>query len=324
MTETKAKSRGLGRGLSALFEDDEDFAPSAEIIESSGEANAGASNRFTVGVEQLHPGDSQPRTIFDDEALAQLAESISAHGLLQPLLVRADKLTPDTYEIIAGERRWRAAQKAQLHEVPVIVLDITDEEALEIALVENLQREDLSPVEEAKGYQRLMDEYDHSQAKLGEILGKSRSHIANMVRLLGLPSTVLKHLEEGALSIGHARALLPAINPEESAADVIREGLSVRDTEKLVSQGLGRSEKTKSSGPSAKKAVYKDADILALEHDLSSILGMKLIITPSSYNDSGTVKIEYKTLDQFDEICHRLTKFPKVIEGASNQILDEE
>ena len=323
MTETKTKSRGLGRGLSALFEDDEEFAPSAGIIESSGEANGATSNRFTVGVEQLHPGASQPRTVFDDEALAQLAESITSHGLLQPLLVRVDKALPDTYEIIAGERRWRAAQKAQLHEVPVIVLDITDEEALEIALVENLQREDLSAAEEARGYQRLMDEYGHSQTKLGEILGKSRSHIANMVRLLGLSPKVLDHLEKGELSIGHARALLPAIHPEESAAHVIREGLSVRQTEKLIAQDLGRPEKTKSSGPSAKKVVYKDADILALEHDLSSILGMKLIITPSAYNDSGTVKIEYKTLDQFDDICHRLTKFPKVVEAQKSPVLDE-
>jgi len=321
MTETNTKSRGLGRGLSALFEDDEDFAPSAAIAES---AEQGASNRTMLGVEQLHPGDSQPRRIFDDEALAQLAESIGTHGLLQPLLVRADKLSPDKYEIIAGERRWRAAQKAQLHEVPVIILDIGDEEALEIALVENLQREDLSPVEEARGYQRLMDEYDHSQAKLGELLGKSRSHIANMVRLLGLPPSVLDHLEHGELSIGHARALLPAKNPEEAAKHVIREGLSVRGTEKFIASDLGRPEKTKSSGPSTKKPVYKDADILALEHDLSSILGMKLLITPSNYNDSGTVKIEYKTLDQFDEICHRLTQFPKVVEAIPNPALGED
>jgi len=320
MTEANTKSRGLGRGLSALFEDDEGFAPSANIIET---AEQGTSNRMTLGVEQLHPGDSQPRRIFDDEALAQLSESIASHGLLQPLLVRADKLVPDTYEIIAGERRWRAAQKAQLHEVPVIILDIGDEEALEIALVENLQREDLSPVEEARGYQRLMDEYDHSQAKLGELLGKSRSHIANMVRLLGLPPVVLDHLEHGDLSIGHARALLPAKNPEEAAKHVIREGLSVRDTEKLVSDDLGRPQRTKSPSSGAKKPTYKDADILALENDLSSILGMKLVITPSEDNKSGTVKIEYKTLDQFDEITHRLTKFPKVIEEIQNPALSE-
>ena len=324
---TKSKSRGLGRGLSALFEDDEDFAPisTASVGEDSDQdaIDDTKSSRLFVGVEQLSPGDSQPRRVFDDEALAQLAESIRTHGLLQPLLVRAKVGEPNQYEIIAGERRWRAAQKAQLHEVPVVVLDISDKEALEIALVENLQREDLSPVEEAQGYKRLIDEYGHSQQQLGEILGKSRSHIANMMRLLALPPVVLKHLEEGDLSIGHARALIPAKNPQEYAADIIREGLSVRQTEKMISDNLGRPEKAKTSKSSNKKIIHKDADILALENDLSAILCMKLTIVSAPDNKAGTVKIEYKTLDQFDDICHRLTQFPKIVESIKNPVLEE-
>ena len=310
MVEEKTKSRGLGRGLSALFEDDEDFAPGGDVLET---IENNTSGRITVGVEQLYPGASQPRAKFDEEALTQLAESISTHGLLSPLLVRADRAVPDRYEIIAGERRWRAAQKAQLHEVPVIILDIDDQEALEIALVENLQREDLSPIEEAKGYQRLIDEYGHSQQKLAEILGKSRPHITNMMRLLSLPEAVLKHLEEGDLTIGHARALLPSSDSEALAAEVIREGLSVRNTEKLVAEQIGRPEKTKGSAPT-KKGLQKDADTLALENDLSSILGMRVVISPSNNKASGSIKIDYKTLDQFDEICGRLTKFPKAVD----------
>lgn len=323
MNEANPKSRGLGRGLSALFEDDEEFEPIGHSGEESVTSeNVSASGRIIIGVEYLTPSHAQPRTTFSEEALEQLAESIRTHGLLQPLLVRARANFPGQYEIIAGERRWRAAQKAQLHEVPALVLDISDQEAMEVALVENLQREDLSPVEEAKGYQRLMDEYGHSHEKLGQLLGKSRSHISNMTRLLALPPVVLKHLEEGDLSIGHARALLPATNPEKTAMEIIREGLNVRQTEKMVSQALGRPNKTKSSGPKAKSMMGKDADMLALENDLSSILGMKLSIAPT-HNDSGIVKIEYKTLDQFDDICHRLTQFPRVGKVIKNPVLED-
>ncbi len=308
--QAKAK-RGLGRGLNALFEDEENvYEPGADGASES----SGGHMRLTLGVEHLTPGKSQPRQHFDEAALQELADSIKTHGLLQPLLVRA--IGEGSYEIIAGERRWRAAQKAQIHEVPVIVLDIDDEEALEIALVENLQREDLSPIEEAKGYQRLMDEYGHTQEKLGEILGKSRSHIANMVRLLSLPQSVLGYLENGEISIGHARAILPTSEPESLAKHIIKEGLTVRQAETLAMEEQGKVKKPRS--PS--QTVYKDANTVALEDDLANMLGMRVIIN-SNDKGAGTISVHYKSLDQLDEVIHRLTKIPKVEKLSHNPLL---
>lgn len=225
MSAKPSKNRGLGRGLDALFQDE-----SPDFMAASNEDAPINSSRRLMPIENLKPGASQPRQVFDDAALNQLAESIKAHGLLQPLLVRAVSGQYDKYEIIAGERRWRAAQKAQLHEVPVITLDMDDTQALEIALVENLQREDLNPVEEAQGYKRLMDEYGHTQEKLAEAVGKSRPHVANMMRLLALPDMVLHHLESGDLTMGHARALISSNDPEGLARAVISKGLNVRET----------------------------------------------------------------------------------------------
>lgn len=297
------KYRGLGRGLNALFEDEEGVYPQ---IDAAGDTPRRA--REMIGVEQLHPGKLQPRHVFDDESIGQLAESIQQHGLLQPLLVRVDPHMDNMYEIIAGERRWRASQKAQLHEVPVIVLDLDDVQALEIALIENLQREDLNPIDEALGYQKLMSDYGHTQEKLAEALGKSRSHIANMVRLLNLPGGVQTMVAESSLSMGHARALITAKDPQALAKQVVQQGLSVRDTEKLVAAASDKPKKAK-SGAGKVKPSQKDADTIALEQEVSNSIGMKVNID-SANGQSGKLSIEFKTLEQLDEILHRLSHFP--------------
>lgn len=296
MSEANPKNRGLGRGLNALFEDDEEFT-------GVGEASAApsGSGRANVGIELLQQSQIQPRKLFEEESLLELADSIKSHGLLQPILVR--KSDGGQYEIIAGERRWRAAQKAQLHEVPVIILELTDVEALEIALIENLQREDLNPVDEAMGYQRLMNEYSYTQEQLAESMGKSRPHIANMLRLLNLPDVVLAYLERGDLTAGHARALVTAADPEQLARAVVNSGLSVRQTEKLAAEASGKSTKEKKST----SRHQKDVDTLALEKDLSDHLGMRVAID-SKDGASGKVSISFKSLDQLDEILKKLSE----------------
>ncbi len=293
------KSRGLGRGLNALFEDDEGVYPQ---VDPEGEIQG--RKRDMIGIDQLEAGPGQPRTIFDNKALDELASSIKRHGVLQPLLVRENKDNSGNYEIIAGERRWRAAQKAQLHEVPVIVLTMTDLEAFEVALIENLQREDLDPIDEAMGYQRLMDLHEYTQEKLAEGLGKSRSHIANMMRLLQLPKSVQNLLSEGKISSGHARALVTAENAEALAKEVVSKGLSVRETEKLAAEAAGRK-----AAPSTKKAeepYQKDVDTLALEQELSNVIGMRVSID-SRDGKAGKLNISFKSLDQLDEVIQRLT-----------------
>jgi len=300
------KSRGLGRGLNALFEDEEDgFSQGG--AEGQGDSQLTGRERQMLGVDQMRPGEGQPRRTFNDDSLQELAESIKQHGVLQPLLVREISEGDGMYEIIAGERRWRAAQKAQLHEVPVILLEISDAEAFEIALIENLQREDLDPIDEATGFQRLMDEYDYTQEKLAESLGKSRSHIANMARLLQLPSSVQAHLSAGKLSIGHARALITVDNAEKLAKEVISKGLSVRETENLVAQAQGRPQKSKKAGKAEEEPLAKDVDTLALEKEVSNIIGMSVSID-SSDGKTGKVSIAFKTLDQLDDVLQRLSQ----------------
>ncbi len=306
--DMKPKKRGLGRGLNALFEDEEGVYPQV-----SEDGHTPGRKRDMLGIELLAPGEYQPRRVFDDESIEELAESIRNHGLLQPILVRKLKNRDDRYEIIAGERRWRAAQKAQLHEVPVVVLDLPDTEVLEIALIENLQREDLNPVDEALGYQRLMEEFGHTQEKLAKALGKSRPYIANMVRLLALPERVLNHVREGKLSAGHARALITSDNPEELARTIIAGNMSVRQAEQLVSGKPGKEPGDKgasksSSGGSAVRFV-KDADTLALEKEMSDLLGMSLSIEAQS-DHTGRVTINFKSLDQLDDLLQRLSSQP--------------
>ena len=285
----EARHKGLGRGLSALLgEDEEDYATLDRMHAPR-----------DVPVEQITPNPFQPRQRFNNEELDALADSIREHGILQPIVVRRHFEGSDRYEIVAGERRWRAAQRAQLHQVPIVIRDIDDTKLLEVALVENVQREDLSPLEEANAYDRLIEDFGHTQEALGKIVGKSRSHVANMLRLLGLPDIVKAMLEDGAISAGHARALLTADDPEGLAQAVVTEQLSVRETEQRAQGKSERSLPAKSAKPE------KDPDTLALENDISTALGLGVEIR-SKANHSGEVKIRYGSLEQLDEVCRRL------------------
>ncbi len=290
MTDEDSKRRHLGRGLAALFGDEtEDYANLDRVRESK-----------SVPIDQIQPNPNQPRRHFDDESLSDLVASIRQQGVIQPIVVRRVGDSPNTFEIVAGERRWRAAQRARLHEVPVTVKDLTDMEALEIALVENIHREDLSPLEEADGYRRLMEEFGHTQEVLAKVLGKSRSHIANMTRLLTLPDEVKRMIEDGTLSAGHARALIGAADPVALAELVVRKGLNVRQTEKLAQADKPATASTK------RPAAPKDPNTAALESDLSSLLGMSVEIRQK--RDGGTLSIRYQSLEQLDDVLQRLTQ----------------
>jgi len=298
MAEKKSKQRGLGRGLSALMADvAEDSAPSGEVSKPA---------ERVIPIELIFPNPDQPRRSFDTEKLDDLAASIKEKGIIQPLIVRPRPSNDSEFEIVAGERRWRAAQKAKLHQVPVLVRDFDDTEVLEVAIIENIQRADLNPVEEAAGYQQLMDKFGHTQEKLAEALGKSRSHIANSMRLLGLPDEVQTYLGEGKLSAGHARALITSDNPAKLAREVIKKALSVRETEKLSKKQIGDS---LSNDGKAKKssATAKDADTKALEGDLAANLGMKVSLNHRPGRENGQITISYDTLDQLDSLCRILT-----------------
>ncbi len=294
MADKKPERRGLGRGLSALMAD---VSPAREGYEG---APARPAERV-IPIEKIMPNPDQPRRDFDQDDLRELADSIREKGIIQPLIVREKPDKSDGYEIVAGERRWRAAQMAQLHEVPVIIRDYSDAEVLEIAIIENIQRADLNPVEEASGYRQLMEAFGHTQEKLAEALGKSRSHIANLLRLLNLPEEVLGYLREGRLTAGHARALVTAEDPAAIAREVIRKGLSVRETERLVKRPKGDRKKPQ------RETVEKDADTRALEADLSANLGMKVAINHRPGGESGSITISYKTLEELDDLCRFLT-----------------
>ncbi|MBB4286359.1 ParB/RepB/Spo0J family partition protein [Roseospira goensis] len=310
-----AKRQTLGRGLSALFgEDDagagEDTAPATGADERVGAAAAdddGAGRRGVrrVAIDRLAPSRYQPRRVFDEDGIDELAESLRARGVLQPLLARPDAAHPGHFEIVAGERRWRAAQRAGLHEVPILLRDLSDRETLEVALVENLQRRDLNPIEEAEGYRRLVEEFDHSQDALAEVVGKSRSHVANTLRLLQLPAGVRDMVSDGALSAGHARAMLALDDPTAFAEEVVRKGLNVRQTETLVREAQKRRAQARPRRGSAGKA-DKDADTLALERDLSARLGMAVSIDAKA-EGAGTVTVTWQSLAQLDEILARLS-----------------
>lgn len=317
--ELNPKKRGLGRGLDALFGDEEDTPPPAGP-ESAAPAQGRPEDltdalkgiqRTTLGIDQLTPNPDQPRKEFRHDRLEELADSIGRHGVLQPLLVRPKFDGTDGYEIIAGERRWRACQIAKVHTVPVVIHDLGDEQTLELALIENLQREDLNAIDEAHGYQRLIDEFDKTQKELAEELGKSRSHITNSLRLITLPESVQAMIRDGKLSAGHARTLVKADDPEETARQIIEGNLSVRQAEELATQ-TGASKKqqkpksgktTSSSGKKAK--AKKDVDTLALEEDTSNLLGMKVSI--DMYDDHGKLTVTFEDLDQLDDLLHRLT-----------------
>ncbi len=294
-----AKKKGLGRGLSALMAD----VAEAPAEASTEVAQEGARrSEMLVPIEKIVPNPDQPRQTFVEADLNDLANSIREKGVIQPLIVRA---VGDEFQIVAGERRWRAAQIAQLHDLPVLVRNLDDTEVLEIAIIENIQRSDLNAVEEALGYRQLMDRFGHTQEKMAEALGKSRSHIANLLRLLNLPDSVQNFLRDGKLSTGHARALVTADQPEALAKKVVSGGLSVRQTEALVKNEGQAVEKKPKLGKTPKS---RDADTVALEGDLSAALGMKVALNHPSGAASGSITINYKSLDQLDDLCMLLTK----------------
>ncbi|MZR29797.1 ParB/RepB/Spo0J family partition protein [Sneathiella litorea] len=300
MSDDTSKKK-LGRGLSALLGDDSatDYAD-LDKVRSTKE----------VPVEQLRANEYQPRLDWDLEALESLAASIAEKGVLQPILVRRNPGSYSEYEIVAGERRWRAAQKAQLHTVPVIIKELTDAESMEIALIENIQREDLSSIEEAEAYKRLMAEFDHTQESLSQHVGKSRTHVANMMRLLTLPESVQTMVREGRLSSGAARTLINHENAEKLAKKIVDEGLSVRAAEKLA-KGKSTEQREGGEKPRASSArkVEKSPDVRELEDDLTRAVGMDVLIDHFS-DGRGTVTIHYENLDQLDEACRRLTREP--------------
>ena len=290
------KATGLGRGLSALI---------GEAPPSTAPATSSAGGVRTIEVARIRPNPAQPRQVFDEEALAELTASIAERGVLQPILVRP---VEDGYELVAGERRWRAAQRAQLHEIPAIIREFDEESRAEVALIENIQRENLNAIEEAEAYRRLISGYGHSQDVVGKLVGKSRSHVANLLRLLELPEGVRLMLLRGDISMGHARAVATAPDPEALANQIVAGDLSVRQAEHLakkakpgVPHDIGRASERNEQRP-------VDADLAALERQLGDLLGLKVKV--SHGKNGGSVSLHYSTLDQLDLICQRLSGEP--------------
>lgn len=299
--EKKTERKGLGRGLSALMADvnlSADAGQREDLPRLEPEAQ--------LPIEVIHPNPNQPRRDFDSAALEELAESIRSKGIIQPIIVRR---RPDgaSFEIIAGERRWRAAQIAQVHRVPVVVRDMDDDEVIEVAIIENIQRENLNAVEEALGFRQLMDRFGHTQEKLAQALAKSRSHIANTLRLLNLPDEVQKMIRAGKLTAGHARALVGAADPTALAIKIANNGLSVREAEKLAMAEVTRAGKRRPKTGQAEK----DADTRAIESDLSANLGMTVTIDHAGPDEGGTLRIRYRSLDQLDMLCQVLSVIPR-------------
>jgi ParB family chromosome partitioning protein len=294
MAEDSRPRARLGRGLAALMGDVGADAPVNEALQKS---------QRKVPIENLTPNPRNPRRIFADVELEELSQSIRERGIIQPIIVRAAPSGGKQFEIIAGERRWRASQRAGLHEVPVVVLEVSDAEALELAIIENIQRADLNPLEEAAGYQALANQYSHSQDDIAHIVGKSRSHVANTLRLLKLPDAVKNYINEGKLTAGHARALINQPDPETVARDIVDKGLNVRQVEKLRHDSANAGKKKPKSGAKARK----DADIAALEKRLSDELGLVVEVTDRG-RAGGVLGIRYRTLDQLDEVVRRLER----------------
>ena len=279
--------KGLGRGLSSLMGES-----STEELQSQL-----TSGDLKIAISKLRPSSIQPRILFDKNSINELAESIKSKGLVQPILVRPSKSEVGEYEIIAGERRWRAAQIAQLHELPAVVKNLDDVEALEMAIIENVQRADLSPIEEAAGYKKLMEQYNHTQEALAPIVGKSRSHIANIIRLLNLPASIQDMISQGIITSGHARAIMNSAFPEELAKKIVDENLSVRQAESLV--------KEKKTKPTKNK--LKPVDTVDLEKRLTELLGLDVVISDNGKR-GGSIKVKYKTLDQLELVTNKLKK----------------
>lgn len=298
--DKKTERRGLGRGLSALMAD-------VSLDPSRSAQTGNARNDLIVPLERLVPNPNQPRRGFDADALADLAASLRQKGVIQPLIVRPIPGSVQ-FEIVAGERRWRAAQIAMLHELPVIVRDFNDTEVLEVAIIENIQRADLNPLDEALAYRQLMDRHGHTQEKIAEALSRSRSHIANLLRLLSLPEDVQLLVRDGKLSSGHARALITAANPSELARQVVTRGLSVRAVEALVRKAAIAPEKRNHRQP---RAAERDADTRALESDIGANLKMYVRIDHEPGGEAGRLTIGYKTLDELDLLCRVLSAIPR-------------
>ena len=302
MTEKKVTRSGLGRGLSALM---------ADIAQTGNPAGVQEKSTSTLPVERILPNPQQPRQDFPAESLAELADSIRQKGVVQPLIVRKSG-QDGNYEIVAGERRWRAAQLAGLHQVPVLIREYNDDEVLEIAVIENIQRADLNAVEEAMAYRQLMERFGHTQEKLAASLSRSRSHIANCLRLLQLPEPVLTQLRTGQLSAGHARALITSPDAVRLANEVIRRGLSVRDTERLAKTVLQPGGvRTRKTGDGTEK----DADTRAIETDISANLGMLVQIRHNGPDEGGVLSIRYRTLEDLDLLCDVLSKIRRDMLG---------
>ena len=293
---SERQPKGLGMGLSALL---------GEATRPAVAQTVGAGGVREIEIARIRPNPNQPRVQFDDAALDELSKSIAARGVLQPILLRVNG---EGYEIVAGERRWRAAQRAQLHSIPAIVREIDDTSMAEIALIENIQREDLNAIEEAEGYRQLIERYGHTQDDVGRIVHKSRSHVANLLRLLDLPDAVRQALISGEISMGHARAVASAEDPAELTAEIIARGLSVREAERLarkVRPGPG-SDIARASARNAARGT--NADIDALERQLGDLLGLRVKVQHKG--EGGSVQLHYSTLEQLDMICQRLTGEP--------------
>lgn len=294
------KNKRLGRGLSALLgETQEETFESSETGTTGGDRPRGVTE---IAIDLIQPNPNQPRKTMVEAELAALADSIAEKGVVQPILLRPIE-GGARYEIVAGERRWRAAQRARLHEIPALVRELTDRETLEIGIVENVQRADLNPIEEAQSYRQLIDRFGHTQEDVAQAVAKSRSHIANMMRLLNLPDSIQKHVAGGRLSAGHARAIATAPNAEGLAEEIIARGLSVREAERLA-KGQVAPEK-KSKGKTTGSREDKDADTRALEADITSRLGLSVDICHGA--KGGEIRVHYQTLEQLDDVCRRLS-----------------
>ena len=285
MTDSNIQKKGLGRGLSSLMGDVE--IPLNETSNKSSDTR--------IPISKLRANPLQPRRLFNKESINELAASIKSKGLVQPILVRPSEKNPGDYEIIAGERRWRAAQIAQLHEMPAVIKNLNDIETLEIAIIENVQRSDLTVIEEATGYKKLIESYGHTQEQLSEIVGKSRSHVANIMRLLTLPQSIQDMITEGRITAGHARAIMNSAFPEKLAEKIISENLSVREAESIAKQGKNH----------IKKVRLKDPDTVDLENSISQKLGLNVEINHKG-NKGGHIKVDYKNLDQLELVTKKL------------------
>jgi ParB family chromosome partitioning protein len=290
------RTRGLGRGLSALLEETAPEAGGTEEARSPRE----------VPVELIRRNPEQPRKSFSEDDIEELAASIREKGVLQPILVRPAPGAPGEYQIVAGERRWRASQRAQLKTIPVLIREFDDLEVLEVAVIENVQRADLNPVEEAQGYKALLERFGRTQESVAQAVGKSRSHIANALRLLALPADVRAHLESGRLSAGHARAIAAAPDPSGLARRIVDDGLNVRQAEALARTAAQPPEPKSAEGRSASPRRGGDADARALAADLEEILGLPVEI--DYRGGKGELRVKYKTIDQLDDLCTRLSK----------------